>query len=129
MRNAGFCVSYYAKTHNAIIQKSVMQKRITGIAVRRAQPGPGCGGNMETKTAQIADAKRDIDNSDGYIMASTWIQCADDQSIGGPFMIPGGRSEIADVNADIDALRGDGSVYVQGCYFTSALTLFSSAAE
>lgn len=62
------------------------------------------------KTSQINASKNDINNRAGYMLASTWIQCGPEEGIGGPFMHPGGDSNIADVNANIDDLHPDAGV-------------------
>ena len=62
------------------------------------------------KQKQIADAERDIANHNGYMMASTWLQCSDDEGVAGPFMTPGGHSNITDVDQDIAVLHPDAGV-------------------
>ena len=62
------------------------------------------------KAAQIAIAKRTINDANGYMMASTWLQAAPAEGIGGPFMSVGGLSEIPDVNADLKRLHPDAGV-------------------
>jgi hypothetical protein len=62
------------------------------------------------KAAQIAIARRTINEANGYMLASTWLQAAPSEGIGGPFMNPGGRSEIASVDADVKRLHPDAGV-------------------
>ena len=57
------------------------------------------------KAGQVKRARQDIDKYNGYIMASTWLQCAPLKGAGGPFHKPGGSSNIPDVNKDIDSLH------------------------
>jgi hypothetical protein len=64
----------------------------------------------EMKSDQIAKAKAAINQYSGYMMASTWLQCAPSEGIGGPFMNPGGSSNIADVNANVKTLHPDAGV-------------------
>jgi hypothetical protein len=58
----------------------------------------------------ISDAKDAINNNAGYVLASTWLQCGPGQGIGGPFMTPGGYSNVADVNANTTAVNPDAGV-------------------
>ena len=62
------------------------------------------------KSSQIGRAKRDIDRHNGYIIASTWLQCVPGDGVGGPFHVPGGLSDIPDVNKSIDALHPDAGI-------------------
>ena len=62
------------------------------------------------KALAISDAKDAINNNAGYVLASTWLQCGPGQGIGGPFMTPGGYSNVADVNADTTAVNPDAGV-------------------
>ena len=62
------------------------------------------------KAAQIAQAKRDIETHNGYILASTWLQCAPSEGIGGPFMTPGGPAVSADVDKDVKTLQSDAGI-------------------
>lgn len=64
----------------------------------------------DMKTSQINAAKSTIEKYNGYMMASTWLQCVPNEGVGGPFQTPGGRSNIADVNQDIDKLHPDAGV-------------------
>jgi PKD repeat protein len=65
---------------------------------------------VDMKEAQISQAKSDIGQRNGYVLASTWLQCAPNEGVGGPFHKLGGRSNIADVNANIDTLHPDAGV-------------------
>jgi hypothetical protein len=44
------------------------------------------------------------------MLASTWLQCAPGEGVGGPFMKAGGRSNIDDVDKDIDTLHPDAGI-------------------
>ena len=57
------------------------------------------------KDSQIKAARADIDNHAGYMLASTWIQCAPHEEIGGPFMNPGGRAEDPNINDNVKELQ------------------------
>ena len=46
----------------------------------------------------------------GYMLASTWLQCVPGEGVGGPFTDPGGYSRIDDVDADIDRLHRDAGI-------------------
>jgi hypothetical protein len=63
--------------------------------------------NGQMKKSQIDAARDHIENHAGYMLASTWIQCAPHEGIGGPFMTPGGRSESVNINDDIKELKSD----------------------
>ena len=62
------------------------------------------------KKRQIDAARDHIENHAGYILASTWIQCAPHEGIGGPFMTPGGRSESFNINDDVKELKSDAGI-------------------
>jgi hypothetical protein len=62
------------------------------------------------KALAISDAEDAINNNAGYVLASTWLQCGPGQGIGGPFMTPGGYSNVADVNANTTAVNPDAGV-------------------
>lgn len=51
-----------------------------------------------------------IDYYNGLCFSSTWIQCAPSEGIGGPFMTPGGMSNIADVEVNITTLHPDAGI-------------------
>jgi len=59
------------------------------------------------KALAISDAEDAMNNNAGYVLASTWLQCGPGQGIGGPFMTPGGYSNVADVNANTTAVNPD----------------------
>ena len=62
------------------------------------------------KAGQIDNTARALDQDNGYVLASTWLQCAPGEGVGGPFHRPGGRSNIADVDQDIDTLHKDAGI-------------------
>lgn len=62
------------------------------------------------KKSQIDTARDHITNHAGYMLASTWIQCAPHEGIGGPFMNPGGRAENPDINDSIKELQSDAGI-------------------
>lgn len=45
------------------------------------------------KERQLRDTHIAIERYGGYMLASTWLQCAPGEGIGGPFMKPGGMAE------------------------------------
>lgn len=55
----------------------------------------------QMKKSQINATRDHISNHAGYILASTWIQCASHEGIGGPFMKPGGWAENPNVNNNV----------------------------
>ncbi len=46
----------------------------------------------------------------GVMLASTWLQAGPGEGLGGPFLRPGGRSDIDDVDKDIDTLHPDAGI-------------------
>jgi hypothetical protein len=46
----------------------------------------------------------------GVMLASTWLQAGPQEGINGPFMKPGGHSNIDDVDKDIDKLHPDAGI-------------------
>jgi hypothetical protein len=73
------------------------------------------------KSNQYDQTRDGYENYNGHMLASTWLQCAPGERLDGPFMTPGGRSNIADVNAGIDNLHPDSGVlwwleYIKGRY-------------
>jgi len=66
-------------------------------------------------TSQMKDSQKDaardnITNHSGYMLASTWIQCAPHEGIGGPFMTPGGRAENPGINDNIKELQSGAGI-------------------
>ena len=73
------------------------------------------------KKSQINAAINNIRNHAGYMLASTWIQCAPHEGIGGPFMRSGGRAENPNINDNIKELQSDTGIlwwlqWVKGTY-------------
>jgi hypothetical protein len=66
--------------------------------------------NEQMKKSQIDAARIHIESHSGYMLASTWIQCAPHEGIGGPFMNPGGRAENRDINDDVKKLQSDAGI-------------------
>ena len=64
----------------------------------------------QMKDSQIDAARDHITNHAGYMLASTWIQCAPHEGIGGPFMTPGGRAKNPDINDNIKELQSDAGI-------------------
>ena len=64
----------------------------------------------QMKESQIDAARNHITNHAGYMLASTWIQCAPHEGIGGPFMRPGGSAENPDINDNIKELQSDAGI-------------------
>jgi hypothetical protein len=64
----------------------------------------------EMKSNQFGQTMQGIDRYNGIMLASTWLQCSPKESVGGPFATPGGRSEISDVDAQIDELHEDAGI-------------------
>ncbi|MHC4324118.1 MAG: hypothetical protein ACYSUX_07580 [Planctomycetota bacterium] len=64
----------------------------------------------QMKKIQIDAARDNIENHAGYMLASTWIQCAPHVGIGGPFMTPGGQAENPDINDNLKELQSDAGI-------------------
>ena len=64
----------------------------------------------EMKANEIENAAHDIDEFNGYMKASTWIQCGPLESVEGPFMSPGGRSEQANAPDDVREVQKDAGI-------------------
>ncbi len=62
------------------------------------------------KAEQIRRAIDEIEHYNGHMLASTWLQCAPNESVGGPFTDSGGHSQIKDVDQDIDGLHADAGI-------------------
>lgn len=62
------------------------------------------------KAEQIRRTEQEVERCNGHMLASTWLQCAPGEGVGGPFARPGGHSQIADVHADIDRLHPDAGI-------------------
>ncbi|MCM8536296.1 MAG: Ig-like domain-containing protein [Lentisphaeraceae bacterium] len=63
--------------------------------------------NDNMKNAQINQTDSDVKNQNGYMLASTYIQCAPVEGIGGPFMNPGGEANNPDINDSVKTLQSD----------------------
>jgi hypothetical protein len=75
----------------------------------------------EMKNNQFDQTRDGYENYNGHMLASTWLQCGPGESFNGPFMTPGGRSNIEDVNTAIDRLHPDSGIlwwleYIKGRY-------------
>jgi hypothetical protein len=64
----------------------------------------------EMKSSQYDQTRDGYENYNGHMLASTWLQCAPNEGVNGPFMAPGGRSNIGDVDIAIDELHPDAGV-------------------
>lgn len=71
----------------------------------------------EMKSAQILRTRDEVRRFNGHILASTWLQCGPSEAVGGPFVEPGGLSnlgsnedESAEWNTDIDSLHDDAGI-------------------
>lgn len=71
----------------------------------------------EMKEDQIRQTREGMENFNGHVLASTWIQCTADEGVGGPFCHPGGYSELgssenlqAAWNKDIDRIHEDAGI-------------------
>jgi hypothetical protein len=73
----------------------------------------------EMKRNQYDQTRDGYENYNGHMLASTWLQCGPGEGINGPFMTPGGHSNIADVNASMNQLDRDAGIlwwleYIKG---------------
>jgi hypothetical protein len=71
----------------------------------------------EMKKDQLAQTREELETFNGYVFASTWLQCGVAEGINGPFTDPGGMSNMgssADTNAawnvDIDVINRDAGI-------------------
>jgi len=71
----------------------------------------------EMKEEQLGRTRDELERFNGYVLASTWLQCSPSEGVGGPFTKPGGRSDLgsndddgAAWNADIDAIHPDAGI-------------------
>jgi len=62
------------------------------------------------KQSQWTQTQEDIETHNGYVLASTWLQCAPHEGIGGPFMRPGGTADNPAIDADVKALQPEAGV-------------------
>lgn len=62
------------------------------------------------KTNQIDHARRFIDEHNGYVFASTWLQCGPQEGVGGPFMKPGGLALNENIHKDVKTLQADAGI-------------------
>ena len=59
----------------------------------------------DMKADQMRRTREEVSRYNGHMLASTWLQCASSEAVGGPFAKPGGSSNISDVDKEIDALH------------------------
>ena len=71
----------------------------------------------EMKEHQLERTVNEIEEFNGHVLASTWLQCSPDEGINGPFCGPGGRSELgsgeqkeAPWNMEIDRIHPDAGI-------------------
>jgi hypothetical protein len=64
----------------------------------------------EMKQDDYSQTDENVGNYNGHMLASTWLQCAPNEGVGGPFVKPGGHSNLEDVDADIDELHPDAGI-------------------
>lgn len=71
----------------------------------------------EMKADQIKTTREHMERHNGYVLASTWLQCGPTEGVNGPFAGLGGRSELgtnnneqAPWNTDIDTLHPEAGI-------------------
>ncbi|MHB8897152.1 MAG: hypothetical protein ACYC6Y_00245 [Thermoguttaceae bacterium] len=71
----------------------------------------------EMKADQLQQTRDELRQFNGYLLASTWLQCTPDEGVGGPFTNPGGRSVLGSAsddhapwNTDIDTIHPDAGI-------------------
>lgn len=71
----------------------------------------------EMKLDQLKETRDEIERFNGYVLASTWLQCGPKEGVRGPFTQPGGASNLgssenenAAWNRDIDAIHPDAGI-------------------
>lgn len=62
------------------------------------------------KQDQLERTHAAIENHQGYMLASTWLQCGPAEGIGGPFMIPGGLAEKQGMDENMTQVRPDAGI-------------------
>lgn len=62
------------------------------------------------KKSQIEATKWHIENHNGYILASTWLQCAPSEGVDGPFMNPGGLAANPNIDKNVKILQEDAGI-------------------
>jgi len=64
------------------------------------------------KEKQIEATRFTLEKYNGYMLASTWLQCVSNGSINGPYMKPGGYSVISDsdIDKDIEEVHEDAGI-------------------
>ena len=62
------------------------------------------------KQNQCERTEQEVERYNGHVLASTWLQCAPTEGVGGPWTVPGGRSEMADVDQAVDTLHPDAGI-------------------
>jgi hypothetical protein len=63
-----------------------------------------------TKTYQLNQTKSQLEKHNGYMLASTWLQAGEGENIGGPFMKPGGYSNVVNINLNVKKLHQDAGI-------------------
>ncbi len=66
--------------------------------------------SAEMKEIQLAQTREGMEKYNGIMLASTWLQCAPGEGVGGPFMKPGGYSNIENVDADVGKVHSDAGI-------------------
>ena len=71
----------------------------------------------EMKQHQLERTAKEIEDYNGHVLASTWLQCSPHEEINGPFCEPGGKSELgsennehAPWNKEIDRIHPDAGI-------------------
>ena len=71
----------------------------------------------QMKADQLKRTRDQIEKFNGYVLASTWLQCAPNEGVGGPFTRPGGRSNLGSAdekrapwNTNIDDIHPDAGI-------------------
>ncbi len=62
------------------------------------------------KENQIKISKKNIEEQNGYLFASTWLQCGQKEGIGGPFMNPGGLAKNNNINEHVKTIQDDAGI-------------------
>jgi len=64
------------------------------------------------KDQWLTEGKRQYDTRQGIMLAGTWLQCSSNEGVGGPFLHPGGRSEMTEeeCDTDIDTIHPDAGI-------------------
>ena len=66
--------------------------------------------SMAMKKAHVKQMDIDIKYRNGFMLASTYLQCAPGEGVGGPFMNPGGEALSEEIHDDVKKVQSDAGI-------------------